>query len=279
MKTQYDQFRSLPLISLIGLSFCALASQAATTIDFRTDGVNRVDTVSVTGTPSEITNPFIDGVPNTSRSSLDVGDTWGDGAAPLLIDGVAVAFTLDAVSDFEGVSVGTAASDYFLRANNNGLAINSFVDQDSTKGNNGNWFEMDGQESMTWTASTSIQWEGFFTSTWSNTNAARALTFSSNSWTGLTGVVTGTGVTYNSIAGSFEVRNVVGNVNADGAVTLEDLVGGTGPTLEFTTITIANAGTAGSNIQTMTFAVPEPGTYALLAGCFGLTAVMLRRRR
>jgi len=25
--------------------------------------------------------------------------------------------------------------------------------------------------------------------------------------------------------------------------------------------------------------IPEPGTYALLAGCFGLTAVMLRRRR
>lgn len=26
-------------------------------------------------------------------------------------------------------------------------------------------------------------------------------------------------------------------------------------------------------------AIPEPGTYALLAGCFGLTWVMLRRRR
>ena len=28
-----------------------------------------------------------------------------------------------------------------------------------------------------------------------------------------------------------------------------------------------------------TVIVPEPGTYALLAGCFGLTWVMLRRRR
>lgn len=266
---------------VLGLLGAVSSVQAATIIDFRTDDVDRAGTVSVTANPQEITNPFIDGSPNSTRSSIGVGDTWGGaGANPLLIDGVTVGFTINQVTDYAGVSVGTPDDDFYFRGSGNGLGINSFVGQDSANGNNGNWFEMDGDESMTWTASTSIQWEGFFTSSWgTNTNSSRALTFSSDSWKGLTGVVTGTGVTYDSVAGSFEVRNVAGNVNLDGAVTLEDLVGGTGPTLDFTTMTISNSGTQGSNVQTMTFAaVPEPGTYALLAGCFGLAAVMVRRR-
>ena len=42
---------------------------------------------------------------------------------------------------------------------------------------------------------------------------------------------------------------------------------------------IANMTLDGTNNIITLSAIPEPGTYALLAGCFGLTWVMLRRRR
>lgn len=50
----------------------------------------------------------------------------------------------------------------------------------------------------------------------------------------------------------------------------------TNPTINYVGISANNTG----DFDTFSLeAIPEPGTYALLAGCFGLTAVMLRRRR
>ena len=41
----------------------------------------------------------------------------------------------------------------------------------------------------------------------------------------------------------------------------------------------SDALTAGEVLQNYASTIPEPGTYALLAGCFALASVMIRRRR
>jgi len=50
------------------------------------------------------------------------------------------------------------------------------------------------------------------------------------------------------------------------------------PTINY--VGISANGTGANDVDTFSLTViPEPGTYALLAGCFGLSFVMLRRRR
>ena len=67
-----------------------------------------------------------------------------------------------------------------------------------------------------------------------------------------------------SVSGNDVFDNIAESFNADELITLS-ITGGNGWTLESFTITAS--------------AVPEPSSFALIAGIFGLTSVMLRRRR
>ena len=101
------------------------------------------------------------------------------------------------------------------------------------------------------------------------------------------------GDNFSTLLGSFDLvtnENFAVDINLISAATIV----GSGQTIEFRLIEVGNerangggsstndAGTAWiRNSLTLngTVTVPEPGTYALLAGCLALTSVMVRRRR
>ncbi len=253
-------------------------AQASTLIDFRPnvagDGSSSINVTSGGGSNpvlNEVASKLVDDGGRRDGTPLPVlGDFGGAG---LDIDGQEVTFTITSIVDYSGGSNAYFRTDM----NGNGLGI-------QTPGaGNGKWFGIDGQEAFTLNSSISLQFEGLSLRTW-NDSGDREFSVSSTNWINLAGVTTATGITFDSVTGTFVFEEVVGNViAANDAVTLDDLVGANGPSLDFSDITVTNIGDneAGIALQTMTFAtavaVPEPSSSALLG--LGGMALLLRRRK
>ncbi len=241
---------SMVLLCAIGVLFMAADIRASVVLDLRPEVSNAANPgngstrINVTAgssdypiNPLEVATPLIDNV--NGRSTLAQGQNWG--GTGLNIDGSMITFTVTELVDYDGLTANGA----IFRADANGLGMGI----DSTSSSEA-WYVLDGQESFTWTASEAMQWEGFTLRSFGS-NGTRILKVSSTDWVGLSGVTPGTGVTFDASTGTFTIANITDNVAADG-LTLDELVGVGGPTLDFTSIKIANAGTVGTAIQTIT---------------------------
>lgn len=267
---------------VFALAFTALiySSQATVILDFRPiadgaanpgDGVTRINVTSGSSTfpLSEVATPIFG--QNSGNDGTFQGDAWG--GSGLNINGNTVTFTNTEIVDFDG-STATAQRELVADAIGLGMGIRS---------DNGNWFLLDGQESFTWNADVALQFEGLTLRNWA-TGQGRALAISSPGWVGLLGVSPGTGVSYTSGSGTFLIEELTDNVAIDRELTLAELVGISGPTLDFSTtdgIKVATTGTLGFAIQTMSFdavnVIPEPGSASLLL--VGLALLMARGLR
>jgi hypothetical protein len=129
---------------------------------------------------------------------------------------------------------------------------------------NGNWVERSVRDVNIYTSTT-----GFGTSNTSEKDGA----FTATDYTLLTSL---------TLAGETEVEQNSGGSMIDNA---NGLVNGLNVEARYVAFEVARA--YGNNNdrkrasigEVQFFAIPEPSSYALLAGCFGLTWVMLRRRR
>ena len=205
------------------------------------------------------------------------GDSWGGG------DLGGLTFSME-VTDFNGNS---AADDAQMNGDGGGLGI-------MTAGFGADW-EIDGLESFSMTGTQDYDFQGFKSRGGYSfdENANRQVSFSSASWGELnsidgandlgdgvsfsidggigTFVIGGAGIefykdtfTLTDILGA-HVGSIVLSVNSGDSLTIDNHLDATGSGIALEYLSIST--------------VPEPGTYALLAGCFALASVMIRRRR
>lgn len=269
--------------AVLAASMLGITSQvSAVDLLFRTnvdgDGIN---TVNVTGKNNgndgngavEVAAPIYTAWGNGTTT----GDSWGGGSLGGLT------FSMD-VTDYNGNS---AASDAQMNGDGSGMGI-------ATSGSGANW-EMDGLESFSMTGSQDYDFEGFKSRSGYSfaDDQNRQISFSSASWGGLNSIDgandLGDGVSF-SIAGGIgtfviggagiefykdtftlidilgaHVGNIVLSVDSGDSLTIDNHLDATGNGIALEYLSIST--------------VPEPGTYALLAGCFALASVMVRRRR
>ena len=159
----------------------------------------------------------------------------------------------------------------------------------TTAPGNASW-HFDETEAFTWTTSADLIFHGLtFRTNWNNNDVA---TVSSAHWGSLSINPTGDGITFETSGGvgtfTLDRATMTGDNNEVRTITAAELganandllVGGSGIT--FTAIDDSSeVDNFGFTLTSMSFsiaAVPEPSTYALLAGCFALASVMIRRR-
>jgi len=263
------------------LCLVTTTTHASTLLDFRPnfagDGISNINVTSGGGKSAildEVANKLVDGGGRRDGTSLPIlGDFGGTG---LNIDGQEVNFTITSIIDYNGGSDAHFRTD--MNGNGLGIETTSGVDR-------GKWFEIDGQESFTLRSDSTIQFEGLALRNWSGVGN-REFSISSNDWINLLGVDPSTGITFDSTTGTFTFREVVGNVitgdDGDYSITLEEMVGQNGPSLDLSNITVANTNVVDVNgfaLKTMTFAkavaVPEPNS-SILMGIGGMV-ILLRR--
>ncbi len=159
----------------------------------------------------------------------------------------------------------------------------------STATGNSAW-HFDATEAFTWTTSADLIFHGMtFRTNWNNTDQA---TVSSAHWGNLSINPTGDGITFATSGGigtfTLDRVNMTGNNDEVRTITAAELganandllVGGSGITFTATNDS-SDVDNHGLTVTSLSFsvAVPEPSTYALLAGCLALASVMIRRRR
>lgn len=241
--------------------------------DVAGDGIN---TINVTGGTTEVAAPIYNGW----RNGTTTGDSWGLSSVNSLT------FSME-VTDYDGSS---AANDAVMSGNQDGMGI-------SSSSGVGRAWEMDGLESFSMTGSQGYSFDGFKTrggySLAENQN--RQVSISSASWGSLNSIVgssgLGDGVNF-SIAGGIGTFVIGGTGIATYKDTFAsaDILGSHAGTVVLsvdsgTSLTFANPlgdlgeGTGFDYLSISISAVPEPSTYALLAGCLALASVMIRRRR
>jgi len=211
-----------------------------------------------------------------STSSTGSGDSWG--GAGLVIGGEVVTFTNTSMTAFDGSAI---VGDAYFNGNPDGMGIWS------ANNSGGESWEIDGLESFTLAANADLAFEGVSFRGGYGLAADRILAVSSQGWADLTDLDgssdLGTGVSFSISGGIGTFLLTVGE-----SIVLADILGTHDVELtleEGEEVTFARG--AGSTkdlaLGSLSFGpgtvVPEPGTYALLAGCFALASVMIRRRR
>lgn len=191
-----------------------------------------------------------------------LGDSVGDTAGPFTIDGYDVTFTTQDI-----VPSGVVATSSF------GLGVDSGTgDPDPGSFNVGE----------TWVVSADHRLN-FMGLELGGLQTEETFSVQSNSWINLSGIVTGTGVTYESSSGTFVLTDgPVGD-----AFTLNELTGGVllpvfnGSSISFGNLTSTFGPNDDVELQNITLqAIPEPASiqYALLIAAGGLLRSTRRRR-
>ncbi len=210
-----------------------------TDADLAGDGTTSINVGG--GGLSQVANPIYDNF----STGTGQGDTWG--GAGLVIGGNTVTFTNVSMTDVNG---SVAATGPQFIADGNGMGIRSESTDTQSNGDGEQPWHVNEQEAWTWTADADLAFAGVsFRAGWQGGGGNKALTVSSPAWVGLTGVTTGTGITYNSANGSFEIGNTGDGGDGD-AVTLDELVGVGGPSLILsagTQISFSNTGSGVGN--------------------------------
>ena len=199
-------------------------------------------TINVTGSPKEVATPLY----KDFHGGTGQGDTWG--GEGLTIGSETVTFTNVRVTDFAGSSDKGAA--HFI-GDGNGMGIKSVYfdgDDDSKEACERPWM-IDANEGFTWQADKALRFESLaFRGGWMAHLGQKQLTISSPAWAGFKQLEAasdlGVGVRFDirDGAGVFLVENIEG---MDDTVTLKQLVGSTGVTLDLpagATISFQNTG-------------------------------------
>ncbi|MEM7474963.1 MAG: hypothetical protein AAF483_08220 [Planctomycetota bacterium] len=269
-------FRSLVLATFV-LSNLSIASAEVVELIFMRDTAGNGSTsVNVTHGFSEVATPIYTGF----NTGTELGQTWG--GTGLNIGGSAVTFTNSAMSDYGGITTGGAAR--FI-GDQNGMGMRNSADYSA---NSERPWMIDGQESFTWNADKDLYFAGVgFRPGFGAFLGQKELSVSSPDWIGLAGVSPGSGITFESGTGTFKITNASGSVALDNAVTVNELVGASGPQLDFSAasgISFANTGIGAeeedlalTSVSLGALAVPEPSSASILL--LGLLYPTWRRRR
>ena len=191
-----------------------------------------------------------------------LGDAVGDTAGPFTIDGYDVTFTTQAIAPG-----GVVATSSF------GLGVDSGTgDPDPASFNLGEAWVVSADHRLNFVG---LELGGL--------QIEETFSVQSNSWINLTGIVTGTGVTYEASSGTF----VLTDGPAGDVFTLNELTGGTllpvfnGSSISFGNLTSTFGPNDDVELQNITLqAIPEPASiqYALLIAAGGLLRSRRRRR-
>ncbi|MBL6912680.1 MAG: hypothetical protein ISR40_03355 [Puniceicoccaceae bacterium] len=251
------------------------------TTDAAGDGVGHIN---VTGEQfSEVAMPIYE----SFSSGTQRGYSWG--GVGLKIGGKNVTFTNTSLFDYEGNNLDRSAQ--FI-GDGNGMGIRSTNAQGDQP-----WL-VDGKEGFGWTANQDLDFSGFTVRTgWNNNNynqPERAMTVSSSAWVNLNGVDSYSGIEYDPSAGAFLISNAPNTASADHLITVKELVGDSGPSLNVpkgVEITFQNKvedGTEGFALLNVAFDepskghyvdIPEPQIYGLIVAVISLSLAVVRRRR
>lgn len=240
--------------------------------------------INVTGeTMSEVALPIYQGF----SSGTQRGYSWG--GVGLKIGGQNVTFTNTSLFDYDGNDLDRSAQ--FI-GDGNGMGIRSSNAQADKA-----WL-VDGKEGFGWTANQDLDFSGFTLRTgWNNNNynqPGRAMTVSSSAWVNLNGVDSYYGIEYDPSAGAFLISNAPNSASADHLITVEELVGESGPSLnvpkgaEITfRNTVEDSSTEGFALLNVAFDepnkghyvdIPESRSYGLILSMLALSVAMVRRR-
>ena len=243
--------------------------------------------INVTGeTMSEVALPIYQGF----SSGTQRGYSWG--GVGLKIGGQNVTFTNTSLFDFEGNNHDRSAQ--FI-GDGNGMGIRSTNAQGDQP-----WL-VDGKEGFGWTANQDLDFSGFTVRTgWNNNNynqPERSMSVSSPAWVDLQGIDPYFGIEYVAATGTFLIKNIPNSASSDHVITVEELVGEGGSTLNVPAGVelrmqnhAASVDGQGEGFALINIAfdepsndhyvdIPEPRSYGLILSILALSVAMVRRRR